>query len=924
MNDKVVIALVAKYTGEGKFDSRDYIVYAENAQALSKEGKDFASAFKDKYGSCELTQVISFVSRDPKFSLDYQVGNGSETSGKNFNVNNKDTFWNNPVTGGVDKAREYCSGKTDAKRKALTLDDLKDELDPKKNSFNFCKLPSPKKVVKTMFLDKKPCANYPSVSVEIDNESTAEAIIENPAGKYVYAVLVEQLTSMAKSEIRDIKEYGLVSKKEADKDHKLYTYSDEEGFHFYYNTRIAVEGTGKDFDTKARIDKNDSSTTIRGNGKVLWIVTSDKDLSKKNGDKLDLSVNQVSPADFTTDYANSGMCSYRWCNEIAGCEAEDKNIYCKYNKNKDYITGKSTSEDETEYYQATAVPNGKGGYYYLRKNTDKVSGEPLNTLLEKNDLIPECTPMGIHTDDNVKEIYLINSYDPAPDWEGKPDKENAKNKYSDFDKLNKYRDIIRKGLDNNQDPNNGIEGILPILKENRGSEYCVYDNKAYKCEIVNDLYIRTEEKAEQGVDVANLPECTPVAWYQKDDNSNFTVYKLTPKDAAMVPALPLSVRSTNAKGVEDVSDVNDDTFDVKKLTPKAQDYDFFNTLKEQGNDRPTMFELFPQITSQPTLEKIAKTIMEDCTIQYNPSYLNNHIETNDPDMVSELIDKINTCFKKVEDLGNTQIDTRKLYFYGYASEKGNDTCRTNGDDKHACNQALSEDRNLYLIQQVVDGLSGKYNIKVENIDFFANSNGFTDTKIGDLDVEGPRYRFDHELSSFENTSKPDFTLVSQPCGSYGAEGGNDRYVFVSLIGGIGYSACRNRLTDKNVSTYLEEFIKPYKNNFKLQNKGIDLSKLTSKPIIKLKEKGPQEEDGESVKPDLNSLSEEELLATAKDFARTCCTLEDAEEVRNIIAAINNKTGTYGGFVNTNERNMNKAALKKKIQELEKYLSSSEE
>lgn len=780
LNNKVIIALVAKYTGNGKFDSRDYVVYAENAQALSQEGKDFAAQFKDQYGNCTLTEVISFVSKDAKFSLDDQVGDGKETENKRFNVNNKNTYWNNQVTGGVIKAREYCKGNTDSKGKALTLDDLKDELDPKKNSFNFCKLPSPKQIVKTMYIDDKQCVNYPSIYVDIDKYAKLEAEIENPAGKYVYAVLVEQLTSMAKSTVRDIRKFGLVSKIEANKDHKGYTYTEGKGFHFYYDVNIGVEGSALSYNTKARINK-ESSTTVRGNGKVLWIVTSDKELTKKAGDEIDISVNQVSPIDFTTDYANSGMCSYKWCKDVAGCEAEDKTLYCKYNKNKNYLTGETTSEFAEEYFAATRIPDTN---LFIRIDTTPVSDN--NKLVKINkygNAIPDCTPMGLYAPDKQGlRMYRISSYDPTPKYTG-----SQSTDYEMFELFSKYPTLKEY---------RGKTGILPILSDIDTNLYCVYNNEAYKCEKIAELFIRTENTPSKVDNIDDYPECAPVAWYQ-DEQNGFTVYKLTSKNA-FVPALPLTVKP--AADISGIIDDNNKLFETEKVNyDKYNENNIFYKLKKQGKANPTMFELFPQIQDMQQVTQAIQEVVDKCAdIQYEPNYGNNYIPPTDAEGLNAFVNQIKECLDSM----SKAPTSKNLYFYGYASKKG-DTCSTN-PNKGDCNKALSEDRNLYLIQTIVKEISDR-EIGVENINKYAELKGFIDTKPkGILDANN---RLIHELDS---STSGVFTLVSRPCGSEKAIYGEnemdlnaslkDRYVFVSLVD-IG-DTCNERINSQNVKNYL--------------------------------------------------------------------------------------------------------------------------
>ena len=687
LTGKAVIALIAKHNTTGK----EYVVYAENSNVLTSQGKEFAARFNGEYASCTLTKVASFISKDAKFSLKYQVGDGSTGDLGNFNVNSTHTYWNNPVTGGVYNAQQYCQGK--GKANALTLDDLKDELDPKKNSFNSCPIPSPKQIVKTMYLQDKPCYSYPYVYTAIDKSAEAEAVIENPAGKYVYAVLVEELNEMAKTTVRGIREYGLVSKKEAEeygRQHKGYSY-DKKGFHFYYEPNLAVEGSAAEYGKKGPIDSNGAGS-VRGKGKVLWIVTSDKRLSKAVGTVLDLAIDQVSPADFTSDYVNSGICSYRWCNEVAGCKAEDENIYCKYNKSKNYLDNNQANTDEIdEYFEAIRVNDA-----YLRVSMTPVTDNKKLQELYRDIAIPDCTPMGLHKEGKVEWIYKIKSYDPAA-----PVYTDEKN--SDYSKWKEY-----SGFKNLLKDSRHKEGILPNLDKNSGKKYCKYNNAAYECSIVDNMYVRTSETPADGVSIEDLNDCTPVAWY--DDE--YMVFKLSEQNVT----LPVTVGNLNGDNTYVFS--NNKEVSITKITDQQKNAKVFDGLKRQAlvSDNPSMFKLFPKIVLERSWDMLSQgdTSVQNICEQASKKVIfkkgmNNQLElTGDK---NSLVKDLDSCLQSAIETAQASNKDCELYLNGYASsactEQSQDICL-------AKNLALSIDRTRFYVDDILSKSSYIKDVSIQD------------------------------------------------------------------------------------------------------------------------------------------------------------------------------------------------------------------
>lgn len=297
-------------------------------------------------------------------------------------------------------------------------------------------------------------------------------------------------------------------------------------------------------------------------------------------------------------------------------------------------------------------------------------------------------------------------------------------------------------------------------------------------------FLIANEKCTQGCSCENAEECTPVAW-SKDP---FNVYKLN-----QVPDerdLPISGTNT-----------------LQALTIKEYENDYFNPLIGKAfqykNGGALMYPLFPQIQDMQQQVAAIQQVVDNCNIQYQPGYNNNYITPND-DSLNTLVTQIKECLSNME---NASVP-KTLYFYGYASKKG-DTCSTN-PNKGDCNKALSEDRNLYLINEIITRID-EYNIGVENINKYATLKGFADTKPINL-LNRNSHRFNHSLN--ELIGSHSFTLVSKPCGSDGAiydedekdldRSLQDRYVFVSFVD-IGDN-CVTRINSKNVNNYISSNI----------------------------------------------------------------------------------------------------------------------
>lgn len=494
-DDKVVIALVAKRNRvqNEKYDDNEYVVFAENSKYFT--GEEFAKDFKTKYPKCHLTKIVSFVSTDGiggGWRVNYQLREGEEAT--RYSVNEplkyaaKRGTWFHPYSGGVNFAREYCrtgiekgsietgkkeDGTTNAsiKKRALTLNDLKNKFDPRDGSLNSCPIPTPGQHIEEMYLDGHICQNYPSTYIHIDQGINAQSIVKDASGKYVYAVLVEELTSQSKSVVRNIYKFTgdneqPVSKAEGarpnNKNAHGYTYDEEKGFRFYLNSNFAAEG-GAEYGERTD-PAAESNTKIRGTGKVIWLVTSQKKLNKEVGEKMG-ALGTVNPSDFVEDYANSGACSYNWCRETAECSDAGEKLYCRYDENKDYIT--ETEKSQTgDFFEAVWLEDKK---VYLRTTTAPVTEDGILKYLNTHlDNIPECTPMGLHESSDY--IYKISNYkSPTPSIDDS-------NRVQQFTSFAPYRVQLRDLK--------GKEGILPYLYTQNERLAAAGRNVAEKCVIM--------------------------------------------------------------------------------------------------------------------------------------------------------------------------------------------------------------------------------------------------------------------------------------------------------------------------------------------------------------------------------------------------------------------------------------------------------
>ena len=929
LNKKAVIALIAKpkYKGityeNGKYkrekstykiddtrtesvydqhyDSNEYVVAVVNDQSFSMS-KEQMDTWHKEHPYCKLSKVISFISSDGvwgnRVSRQLRTDEDAKARGRDNAPRNSvnrssetapGRFFH-PYASGVGFSLEYCKGKNDSntKRRALTYQELKNKLDPKKNSVNQCPIPSPEQFVKNMYLSsphlqpKVKCSAYTPRDLWIDDDVEAEAIIKDASNHYVFAVVVEQLTGMKHAEVRWIKNFGKVSiqsAKDGGQETVSYTYNETDGFHFYLRSHLGVEGFNQTYGTATALSqvnpsrqeeasvqnrlndnskeitlkRNESVTSnyetcvaacnkahpngqatqvpvreitnadrsksveyrtetladclgacpqnysegnqsgiggsgdgidlIRGDGKIFWVVTSNKSLNEKikEGAELDKGLDELRPSDFVEDFANTGVCHYAWCNDAASCtnnnrDNPEEHYYCQEN-GQGYLTQKITL---------------KGKDYYI-----KIRGEdapPAVTVAPED--APPCAKLCKDADNNLYEC----------DENGIPDGA-SKCPYSavtDGDKptVDEFVTTCRSCCNYERDGQNYISIKI-------GKNFYITDANPGKCSNPED-------------------SCTPAAWSK--EGHDLYVYSMSHYDPGCLELVPqesaepfqtANCMGTNGKDCSSpvvLQRINEKHFWTIHDQSYHMEPNSDPSPASGPNKNPKFFELFPQLTLPEDIE----VDLSACAFCGPSLYSNADVQASER-TIEEITGKLRRCFNKIHELeakGATKSvqKLKTIYFYGYASKRGSHDPRmipgfprtgcTTSDagpgytrtqwDKNClechylgdCNKALSEDRNLYIMDQLISRLDEfKIEVDIQSTKKYDGLRGFTNT-IGPVQKTGsrPSYR----LIKHPSTSGKEFKFVSKPYGSEGAakeyndtiaNQRPDRLVVIAPIGG---------------------------------------------------------------------------------------------------------------------------------------------
>ena len=277
---------------------------------------------------------------------------------------------------------------------------------------------------------------------------------------------------------------------------------------------------------------------------------------------------------------------------------------------------------------------------------------------------------------------------------------------------------------------------------NRDNSVCKIDDKCYtafKQKIGSEYKLIALEKCTECA-TCDTP-CEPVAW--TDENKQFRVFHLDSRPANT--KLPI------------------ETIPSSQPLEITENKVFFGELTGDAmlSDDPTTYPLFPRIVTKAQVEQIVLDIQDKCSnIEITEEHANGYISPTSFN-TKEIHDKLKECQDYIKTL--PQKDRQKyntLYFYGYATTDGNtkEKCPkgTAENGYSECNQALSEDRNLYAMDKVYDIVSGiceetNSSAECNNIEYVRENDysdliGFTNVAIdkdGEIDRKTYRYLCKH-------------------------------------------------------------------------------------------------------------------------------------------------------------------------------------
>ena len=810
LEKKTVIALAAKRkSGE---DKSEFAVYLQMGNKLEARGSRLAKDFiEGKYPNCELTKLIAFVPKDDRASVKSRTTDYNKAL-KDKNLTGGSTFWHD-YAGHIPTGLEICKGNTDVKANPLFVQKMEevslwdyemgvteamsDYKGIKDGSFMECKIytKANRPNVGEKMMGSDICdGGYKKINVGMKQYDTYSARITNPEpNKFkVYAVFVEEVDGESAAKViytRRMDEHNKVCDIANNPNNCLYRFNTSaigsKGFNAnqqndnvrtsYPNNDVSVVLSKGSINTNPNAEEQNQHQgqgTARGSGRLYWILSESDDLKIKTLDKLEKDVGMVKASDFAESIISADYCEYYWCDKIGTCDPYYQD------------SGDSQCFEGSDVYASVQYQDPTNNeILYIRLNTHAVSNN------YQGDNLKPCTSICYDStsEANNETVYTLTG--------GVKDRELGK-----------------------------IGQMAPLRKEMipECPLYCSHKEKAYRCSKVGNMYIRTEETEASDISAEKLTPCTPIAWYD-DSDIGYTLNK--------VPTLPLlQQKDRSLLNLKDSANVDISA----NLINRGIDDQLFLTLKNRAKKStdPKKFELFPKIVPAEEEEEIVEQIVKNCNIQYQPTYENNHIEPSDLSSVDELIKQISDCFELLTDCG---VQTKDLYFYGYASTVGDNTCKTNGEDKTGCNKALSEDRNLYLINKVKQALAEK-SIGVRNIKRFKNFNGFKNTP----QPSGESFdQTKHRLKTSLSESEEEFNLISRPCGSIGGDNNaQSRYVFISL-NDIS-DECNYRVNENNIKEklHLKELAQYNVPNFS--------GFLQQAQTITIQAKGAQEDDGDPV------------------------------------------------------------------------------
>ena len=597
-----------------------------------------------------------------------------------------------------------------------------------------------------MLLDGEFCYDYsPIPSVLIDHKSVAEAIIPNPEGSYVYAIVVEELSELSVPSVRDIVRYSdgdqPISRAAAERfteKHLGYKYDkNEKAFHFYYTPHIGTEGavaysaqtratqspaqsvngtgakstatftptaTGTGSSTENSADEtpteqqstpapeNKTNNAVRGEGKIFWIVTKQANLLEtiKPGPLNGKTLNSLSPKDFVSDHANSGVCRYWWCKDVTDCD-DPKEHGCPANHRFNYC-----QENGNVYLYETIVIKGKPYNLKLSETPEKVQNIKITDL-------PECHNLCKGSDG----VHPCN-----PD--GTP-KEGE-------DPICELNEIGATFL--------GMIKSCPVC--------CYYAKEPgghYKSIQIGEKYYIIDANNKEFCESTNN-NCDVAAWSEQSEP--FSVYGLL--DNEYDPNnLPLTPNSMFNKAT-DSSSTTTYGLDGTTFLPYVKDFTIIHQ-QSVNSGTPTMFKLFPKLVDQEALKPLEEEVEKNCTVKLKYNYKHADIapEGADYQCVADAIKKCVISVQKYHNAGGTKYND--LYFYGFASAQFA-YCDEDNVTGRPCNLALSDDRSLIVMNEVQKILNAEM-LPVSTGNRSNNNNGFNNTtnNRGYTDIDSTTHRY---------------------------------------------------------------------------------------------------------------------------------------------------------------------------------------
>lgn len=761
LQEKTVITLLAKVK-EGPYKGKELVVYAQQGNSLKQpEGSDFAKKFNDEYKNCALSKLVAFTSRKGSLRVEQKVSRynakedkadyagitplfdketGKRVGTEVIGVTDDGLMFPSlsiiPEEGQITAAKKICgNGDAETAAKPLTLDDIRSGAElgkGKKASYAECEIWEKKPTKGAMAISGLPCGPYPEKEVGIKATEEFSATIANSADKQVYAVLVDQIDQETNAKVVFVADFN------SDSYRDLKTCPNKGSTCTY---RFTVNAASLGWATNEYRQKivpmfkdvvNSTDTTVkpggtaRGSGKVFWIITKGAtSLKVKEGDDLKHGLGLVNIEDFL-DYNQSAYhttCSYRWCDDIGVCGIPD---------------GTKVSENMCREgnlaYPAIPIPleKEKDGKKETVTLYVKVEGsEGIDYMLDD---LPYCEKMCKSDNGDL--------YKQAPD--GTPEDEPE----CPYAKLSEE---ARLAL--------GMLKPCPVCCRHT-------DGNTYRSLEVNGKYFIIDARTDQCKGITAKHTCDVAAWSEHE--GQFQVYNMIGNYNP--DHLPLTPDSADFNVAQYTGDP-----DIPLGADLIDLIEEFRIIKGQAETweprKPGEFQLFPKLVLLDEEEVVAACKIKLKFKYQNASYVPQRPEYTDAaNAIADCINKIKTLTATDPDLADKYST---LYFHGFASYGGNEYKNCDGKEQTGpqCNMALSEDRNLYVMDQIAEILGrgfsiGKVSATTSELGNPKDLNGFTNTNENNPKKRiGAPYRY---RKNYTDTSGKDITFKSVPHGEDGA------------------------------------------------------------------------------------------------------------------------------------------------------------